>query len=130
MLFRSEGLLCFNDTATTEIYTLSLHDALPIFTMLNNNSGKYAKRANNNSYYYQFKVNESAKNYRVTAKKAFEKTSDYGNIIKDKNLYIYCCSSKNKFMETDATGKIIKSFKTSDGAYRVYKNDWKNFWFY
>src|SRR5438093_12569628 len=22
---------CFNDTATTEIYTLSLHDALPIF---------------------------------------------------------------------------------------------------
>src|SRR6266404_9732753 len=25
----SDGL-CFNDTATTEIYTLSLHDALPI----------------------------------------------------------------------------------------------------
>src|SRR3712207_8410329 len=23
-------MLCFNDTATTEIYTLSLHDALPI----------------------------------------------------------------------------------------------------
>src|SRR2546430_13272105 len=29
-------LVCFffNDTATTEIYTLSLHDALPIFTAL------------------------------------------------------------------------------------------------
>src|SRR6476620_4517279 len=27
--FRSEGFF-FNDTATTEIYTLSLHDALPI----------------------------------------------------------------------------------------------------
>src|SRR3712207_7704526 len=25
---------CFNDTATTEIYTLSLHDALPIFCTL------------------------------------------------------------------------------------------------
>ena len=25
-------LFFFNDTATTEIYTLSLHDALPIFT--------------------------------------------------------------------------------------------------
>src|SRR3712207_9436818 len=24
-------LFCFNDTATTEIYTLSLHDALPIW---------------------------------------------------------------------------------------------------
>src|SRR3712207_7340470 len=23
-------IICFNDTATTEIYTLSLHDALPI----------------------------------------------------------------------------------------------------
>ena len=27
----------FNDTATTEIYTLSLHDALPIFTIKNTN---------------------------------------------------------------------------------------------
>src|SRR3712207_7804107 len=26
----SEGFVFFNDTATTEIYTLSLHDALPI----------------------------------------------------------------------------------------------------
>src|ERR1041385_4479267 len=26
----SYAVLCFNDTATTEIYTLSLHDALPI----------------------------------------------------------------------------------------------------
>src|SRR5258708_11521325 len=26
----------FNDTATTEIYTLSLHDALPIFSLLVN----------------------------------------------------------------------------------------------
>src|SRR3712207_6981000 len=25
-----DDLFCFNDTATTEIYTLSLHDALPI----------------------------------------------------------------------------------------------------
>src|SRR3712207_3655063 len=27
----SYAVFCFNDTATTEIYTLSLHDALPIF---------------------------------------------------------------------------------------------------
>src|SRR3712207_7619951 len=26
-------LFCFNDTATTEIYTLSLHDALPILSI-------------------------------------------------------------------------------------------------
>src|SRR3712207_6972700 len=34
----------FNDTATTEIYTLSLHDALPILTVLDNQ-----KRAFNRS---------------------------------------------------------------------------------
>src|SRR3712207_9049288 len=28
----SSALFFFNDTATTEIYTLSLHDALPIYT--------------------------------------------------------------------------------------------------
>src|SRR5258707_12519561 len=31
---RSFFFFFFNDTATTEIYTLSLHDALPIFTSL------------------------------------------------------------------------------------------------
>ena len=31
LLFRSGLFFFFNDTATTEIYTLSLHDALPIF---------------------------------------------------------------------------------------------------
>src|SRR3712207_8975148 len=29
-MFRLPPIFCFNDTATTEIYTLSLHDALPI----------------------------------------------------------------------------------------------------
>src|SRR3712207_8622946 len=29
-----EDVVFFNDTATTEIYTLSLHDALPIFAQL------------------------------------------------------------------------------------------------
>src|SRR3712207_9240353 len=29
------NIIFFNDTATTEIYTLSLHDALPIFLQVN-----------------------------------------------------------------------------------------------
>src|SRR5689334_25342775 len=32
-LFSSSVYFFFNDTATTEIYTLSLHDALPIYAM-------------------------------------------------------------------------------------------------
>src|SRR2546427_7279983 len=31
----------FNDTATTEIYTLSLHDALPIFSVNNDSSSLF-----------------------------------------------------------------------------------------
>ena len=34
----------FNDTATTEIYTLSLHDALPIWRISKNMEEKYLKR--------------------------------------------------------------------------------------
>src|SRR3712207_8634798 len=30
-MYRMSSFFFFNDTATTEIYTLSLHDALPIF---------------------------------------------------------------------------------------------------
>src|SRR3712207_8095331 len=33
-------LFFFNDTATTEIYTLSLHDALPIFLKLSGSGSK------------------------------------------------------------------------------------------
>src|SRR5438270_13736782 len=33
-LFFSYFIFFFNDTATTEIYTLSLHDALPIFVSM------------------------------------------------------------------------------------------------
>src|SRR3712207_9276843 len=34
MCFAAAGRFFFNDTATTEIYTLSLHDALPIFVVV------------------------------------------------------------------------------------------------
>src|SRR5690554_7112164 len=33
ILFQYYSFFFFNDTATTEIYTLSLHDALPIFLL-------------------------------------------------------------------------------------------------
>src|SRR5215813_13644157 len=37
-LFFSPSFFFFNDTATTEIYTLSLHDALPIFGIPSQNT--------------------------------------------------------------------------------------------
>src|SRR5258708_21924404 len=44
MLLSTSSFFFFNDTATTEIYTLSLHDALPIFH-LNRASTRAPKRA-------------------------------------------------------------------------------------
>ena len=41
----------FNDTATTEIYTLSLHDALPILLNLSANHERY----HSNSYGYEYR---------------------------------------------------------------------------
>src|SRR3712207_9510041 len=46
---RNVGGFFFNDTATTEIYTLSLHDALPIFGLRSadvNQSASTATRVN------------------------------------------------------------------------------------
>src|SRR3712207_8257470 len=38
-MFRTPSFFFFNDTATTEIYTLSLHDALPILDEERNHCG-------------------------------------------------------------------------------------------
>ena len=46
----------FNDTASTEIYTLSLHDALPIY----NGTGNYAVAFSNNMQSDGYAVSNSA----------------------------------------------------------------------
>src|SRR5450432_2709951 len=44
------SLFFFNDTATTEIYTLSLHDALPIFTTESLGLGRRWPRGKRDKY--------------------------------------------------------------------------------
>src|SRR5687768_17636583 len=41
LIILSRCIFFFNDSATTEIYTLSLHDALPIFTARRGSSTVY-----------------------------------------------------------------------------------------
>src|SRR3712207_7453793 len=41
MIYEDVYFFFFNDTATTEIYTLSLHDALPISTFCSPNVGSF-----------------------------------------------------------------------------------------
>src|ERR1039458_10581275 len=56
------GRVFFNDTATTEIYTLSLHDALPIFIGL-----KFCLRRNKLSGKLEFQTNEDRKSTRLNS---------------------------------------------------------------
>src|SRR3989442_9201784 len=56
----------FNDTATTEIYTLSLHDALPIYTF---------ERQRNTAFYLQDAIKLSPQ-WRVVAGRSEEHTSE------------------------------------------------------
>src|SRR2546422_6593862 len=51
-LASSFSIFFFNDTATTEIYTLSLHDALPIFLALSLSRSTYG-RANRSALLHQ-----------------------------------------------------------------------------
>src|SRR5437667_11161367 len=49
-----------NDTATTEIYTLSLHDALPILNIIGSREGSRNRR--------RLKANQTGKKFRVGIK--------------------------------------------------------------
>src|SRR3712207_8810340 len=62
----SIGAICFNDTAPTEIYTLSLHDALPIFVFL----GLAAERATETDAINQAMVERGIRDARARADKA------------------------------------------------------------
>ncbi len=106
----------------------SLADGQYYLTMLNNNSGVNAVN-NNKSYYYKYLIDETAGTYIRKETKGFSKTKDEGNITKADGVYIYCNASNNKFVETDTAGRLIKEFTIKQDLYRVYKYDWKGFWF-
>lgn len=106
----------------------SLGEGQYYLSMLNNNSGIKALN-NDKSYYYRYLVDEAAGTYMRTDTVSFNKTTDEGNIVKSGNVFIYCNASKDTFMEADSTGKLIKEFTVDRDLYRVYKYDWKGFWF-
>src|SRR5215467_13904972 len=57
----------FNDTATTEIYTLSLHDALPIFAPPPGRSVVHSSRAPSNSGEQPYAWSEDRKSTRLNS---------------------------------------------------------------
>lgn len=97
--------------------------------MLNNNSGKGANQ-DGSSYYYKYLVDEGAGTYQLNTSKAFSYTAGDGNIIYGDKVIIYCNSSEKTIQEMDRKGKLIRQYTASVLPYRVYKTDWKGFWFY
>ena len=119
----------YGQNAIKRTSSSSLAEGQYYLSMLNNNSGSYSK-GGGKSYYYSYIVDENARTYMLSSKKAFNKTSKNGNVVKKDGIYLYCDSGKRCFSESDEDGKLIKKFNYDKGIYRVYKKDWKNFWFY
>src|SRR3712207_9205295 len=61
-------LFFFNDTATTEIYTLSLHDALPISSALTSCSMPYSRRqGEHSSRWWRIRTRRSSRSEEHTS---------------------------------------------------------------
>ena len=108
----------------------SLAEGQYLVYMLNNNSGAGAAKGNENSYYYRYLVDENAGTYVLDEKERLEKNAEGGNVIPFEESYLYCKGDSDTFLECDEEGKLIKSFQAQEELYRVYKSDWKGFWFY
>ena len=125
-------MICFfNDTATTEIYTLSLHDALPISEYIMRNAGleetqariKIAGRSINNFRYaddttYMAEGKEELKNLLMKMREEREKTGLKLNIQKTKIMGsgpITSWQIDGETMETVRDFLFLSSKITADG---------------
>lgn len=98
--------------------------------MLNNNAGRGTSGQKNNSYYYKYLVDELAGTYALLEKERLTWNEKGGNVTPYDESFLYCRSGDHIFEETGKDGRQIRSFHVKGALYRVYKNDWKGFWFY
>ena len=111
--------------SNTQDYKLNLSD----FKNYISNYFDISKFDFGKSYYYRYLVDETTKTYMMSYRKAFSQTKKDGNISKKGDIYLYCDADSRSFQESDDDGKLIKKFKINKKIKRVYKDDWKNFWF-
>lgn len=108
--------------------TGSLGEGQYYLEMLNNNAGVGAGNTGN-SYYYRYLVDETAGTYILDDSRKLDKNTCNGNVTVTGKVIVYCDSDSRRIVETDDSGKLIRQFQTNRNIYRVYKNDWKGFWF-
>lgn len=96
---------------------------------LNNNAGRGAD-GGAQSYYYCYRVDETAGTYQLKSSEPLPQTRSWGNVTVEPDVIIYCNSDAGLVQETDRSSKLIRQFAYPYPVYRVYKSDWKGFWFY
>src|SRR2546430_7133997 len=85
-----DTLFFFNDTATTEIYTLSLHDALPICAACGN---RFARRNSSKPSPGAWRMRTRAQVWRLRAdRKSTRLNSSHSQI----SYAVFCLKKKNK----------------------------------
>src|SRR5438309_10904853 len=84
-------LFFFNDTATTEIYTLSLHDALPIFILLSDDDGRVIEANQRATQAYGYSAEEDRKSTRLN--------SSHSSI----SYAVFCLKKKKKNKKNNST---------------------------
>lgn len=97
--------------------------------LLNNNAGRGAG-GEASSYYYCYRVDETAGTYQLKSSESLPQTRSSGNVTVEPEVIIYCNSDAGVVQENDRSGKLIRQFTYPYPIYRVYKSDWKGFWFY
>lgn len=107
----------------------SLTDGQYYLYMLNNNAGRGAA-ASQNSYYYKYLVDENAGTYILSEKQRLSRSTAGGNVVPLEEGWLETVSKKGRFLEVDPQGKTIRTFQIKGNLRRVYKTDWKGFWFY
>src|SRR3712207_7958536 len=91
------SLFFFNDTATTEIYTLSLHDALPIFLPYKNKPASPGEIARNLAVRYQVEgsVRHIDDRLRVAAQLVDRKSTRLNSSHANISYAVFCLKKNN-----------------------------------
>src|SRR3712207_8864288 len=94
----------FNDTATTEIYTLSLHDALPIFEVSAEETQAKEAAQVASEYEAKFKAIDD-EIIRAEDRKSTRLNSSHANI----SYAVFCLKKKNIYYNVYTMNYIINS---------------------
>src|SRR3712207_8964622 len=110
----SRRIFFFNDTATTEIYTLSLHDALPISRLSATRGGRRcspcARAGGPGTWRWSWPPAVGRRSWRARDRKSTRLNSSHANI----SYAVFCLKKKNNCYVIDFSSLTI-AFNLSSG---------------